>query len=120
MVAKETIFDSTSEKDELCFVKNSCLADYFARKFAKCSGVRVRVLPCYLYCVTKAVKGKSAPMDVFCGEDFMQGVFTKWISNNGYMSNNGSEQIHTKEAECFAHFTLQVSSGKYMVSDIQG
>lgn len=116
MVAKETMNKTTTADDELTFVKCSCLARYYASLFATQTGLSICVLPCHLYSIIQVQVGNMPPIAHFCGETFMPGVFTKWLSNNGYVSC----QITTEDAACFAHFTLQHSKGVYLVADIQG
>jgi len=114
MVAKESLHESTSESNELSFVKNSCLARHYAKKFRKQTAVKIDVLRCNVYEVVKT--DSWATLTHFCGEEFISGTFFKWLSNNGWVSDSEAAE----GGSCFAHFTLEASRGKHIVTDIQG
>eukprot|EP00397_Hematodinium_sp_SG-2012_P008289 GEMP01008345.1.p1 GENE.GEMP01008345.1~~GEMP01008345.1.p1 ORF type:complete len:754 (+),score=158.32 GEMP01008345.1:656-2917(+) len=120
MVAKETKLDRIIKDEEECFAKSSACAAYFATLFRERTGLEVRVLPCCVYRVEEKMYHRKdiscTFMPWFCAEKFIPGVFTKWISNSGYISDNPQ----TKVLASFAHFTHHHSSGQLMVTDLQG
>ena len=52
-------------------------------------------------------------------EEFIPGEFTKYMNNNGKMCVSSSNVIGQK-SECLAHYSLEKSNKRLMVTDIQG
>ena len=52
-------------------------------------------------------------------EEFIDGDFTKYLSNTGLVCGNRSTD-ECKKAECLAHYSYEKSSEKLMLLDIQG
>jgi len=116
MVAKETLFQRTSEDVELGFVKCSTVAAHYAESFRRLTGIPLNVVECYLYEAQLPTNAPKDRMQFFCAELFVSGVFTKWVGNFGFISACSLSEVPA----CFAHFTYAASDAKLMVSDIQG
>eukprot|EP00397_Hematodinium_sp_SG-2012_P006135 GEMP01006163.1.p1 GENE.GEMP01006163.1~~GEMP01006163.1.p1 ORF type:complete len:760 (+),score=164.36 GEMP01006163.1:908-3187(+) len=118
MVAKESKLAQFTKDEEVCFAKSSACTAYFATMFREQTGLHLRILPCHVYCVVKKIHRaeNSTFLPCFCGERFVAGVFAKWISNSGYISDSHLAE----DLASFAHFTHHHSGGKLMVSDLQG
>eukprot|EP00933_Yihiella_yeosuensis_P077337 TRINITY_DN8773_c0_g1_i2.p1 TRINITY_DN8773_c0_g1~~TRINITY_DN8773_c0_g1_i2.p1 ORF type:complete len:771 (-),score=116.95 TRINITY_DN8773_c0_g1_i2:341-2536(-) len=105
-----------------------------ARYFAACFNKRLRTLeqaaesarsatlffvPCFVYEVLKdqAKYGASQPL-CFAAERYLPGIFVKYNSNNGYVSEE--KLRHQEVVNAFLHFTFQASGRKLIVADLQG
>merc|ERR1712150_219976 len=97
----------TLAAEQMEYVKSACLAEFYVERFSKLTEKNVTALPCYLY---------SLGDEHFCGEDFVGGMCTKWISNSGEISDETGEDV----ASALAHFSWYFSDGAHMVADIQG
>merc|ERR1712032_1701769 len=53
-------------------------------------------------------------------EQFLDGDFVKFNSNNGYVNNDPTFSANTEVMQAFSHFTYVDSRGKHMVVDLQG
>ena len=66
----------------------------------------------------KVFLGKMSDGDYVTIEEFIDGVFVKYINNNGDICTE--DDVLCDKAQCFAHFTYEKSKGKLMVLDVQG
>lgn len=62
--------------------------------------------------------GKVEDGELLTVEEFISGVFVKYINNNGIVCEEDTTLC--KKSQAFSHFTYQKSEGKVMVLDIQG
>lgn len=118
-VAKETVGLTTDMETEMGYIRSTCVARYYAEKFRKETGRKLKFLQAHLYqtnetCVESA-RDKS-PMTFFCGEDYIPGIFTKFTNNANYISSLAG----TKVLEAFSHFSYVASGKQLMVCDLQG
>ena len=65
----------------------------------------------------KVFLGKISDGDYVTTEEFIDGVFIKYINNNGDIS--AEDDVLCDKVQCFAHFTYEKSQGKLMVLDVQ-
>lgn len=68
-------------------------------------------------------KTRDYPELNFVAEAFLHGSekgFLKWVNNRGEILIPSSSSDFSMAAEAFAHFSLDASGGKLMVSDLQG
>ena len=56
----------------------------------------------------------------FVAEAFLHGSETQWVNNRGEILIPSSSSDFSMAVEAFAHFSLDASGGKLMVSDLQG
>ncbi|CAE7197440.1 vwkA [Symbiodinium natans] len=105
--------------------KSSALASYFASLFnarlqasAKTAEKPATLLfvPCYLY----EVEGSPSEQEpaFFAAERYLPGVFLKYNSNNGYVTD--AQLLHNDVVQAFLHFSFEESGGRFIVSDLQG
>lgn len=66
----------------------------------------------------KVFLGKMSDGDYVTIEEFIDGVFVKYINNNGDIC--AEDDVLCDKAQCFSHFTYEKSQGKLMVLDVQG
>lgn len=78
-------------------------------------------VPCFVYNVQEAGKpsqyGPEEPC-AFAAERYLPGVFMKYNSNNGYVSEGSIR--HHEVIQAFLHFTFVRSGGTLLVADLQG
>jgi len=86
-------------------------------------------VPCFVYEV-QAILGAdgAAPAPLpggntdealcFAGERYLPGVFLKYNSNNGYVSESPAR--HHEAVQAFLHFSFAASGGTLLVADLQG
>ncbi|CAD7973227.1 unnamed protein product [Amoebophrya sp. A120] len=138
LVGKETFAATSTYETQMTFVRNTCVAQYFARGFCDRIGVPeyLRFLPVFLYSRPPPVSSKKNkkkqknkdPTDekqvqFFCGEEYLPGIFEKVTNNADYVKEcaaGDANRIHTEALECFSHFTYEESGGSLMVTDLQG
>jgi len=66
----------------------------------------------------KVFLGKMSDGDYGTIEEFIDGVFVKYISNNGDIG--AEDDVLCDKAQCFLHFTYEKSQGTLMELDVQG
>ena len=66
----------------------------------------------------KIFLGKIGDDDFVTVEELVDGIFVKYINNDGDICGDDVEL--TKKAECLAHFSYERSQNEVMVLDIQG
>jgi len=102
--------------------KSSAVARYYAAHFNKqlrISGktmASIFFVPCFVYEATDQLALEEA--NVFAAERYLPGVFLKYNSNNGYVSEGFMK--HQDVMQAFTHFTFDASEGQMMVADLQG
>lgn len=111
--------------------KCSAVARHFAVRFNKQRATRGAALPalffvpCFVYEVDPLQLLPEQEPRVFAAERYLPGVFNKYNSNNGFVSNNGnnsksSGMAHGEVVQAFAHFSFAASNGQLLVADLQG
>lgn len=78
---------------------------------------RIFFVPCFVYEVEGHLAIKEQAR-FFAGERYLPGVFLKYNSNNGYVSENVMR--HHEAVQAFTHFTFVMSGGSLLVADLQG
>eukprot|EP00929_Paragymnodinium_shiwhaense_P084298 TRINITY_DN45059_c0_g1_i2.p1 TRINITY_DN45059_c0_g1~~TRINITY_DN45059_c0_g1_i2.p1 ORF type:complete len:904 (+),score=44.73 TRINITY_DN45059_c0_g1_i2:348-2714(+) len=128
MVAKLSKYKDHDEDHEFVmnFAKNSAAARQYADRFhdavwwAFCPDRKrepprlVKVADCYVY---------TGLPKLFTAEEYLWGSekgFLKWLNNRGESLIPRGHKNHAIAAEAFAHFSLDFSCGREMVTDIQG
>eukprot|EP00971_Amphidinium_carterae_P204628 4060874-Amphidinium_carterae.1 len=74
-------------------------------------------VPCYLYGYGTSAYVHSEKRSYFVAEQYLQGQFTKFNSNNGYFNK---EHPASELLQAFSHYTFVKSGGKQLVVDLQG
>jgi len=79
-------------------------------------------VPCFVYEVDPLQLLPQQEPHVFAAERYLPGVFNKYNSNNGFVSNNGksSGMAHGEVVQAFAHFTFAASNEQLLAADLQG
>lgn len=83
----------------------------------------LRLVSCTQAWVYDLPKTLVDPKLIFVAEAFLHGSekgFLKWVNNRGEILIPSSSSDFSMAAEAFAHFSLDASGGKLMVSDLQG
>ena len=112
MVAKETLLTHTDLDSEMAYVRSSCVAAYYAEQFKLYTGKHLEFLPIHLYELSETDSG--FPMEYFCGEEHLPGVFTKWTNNAAFISS----ACGTDVLESYSHYTYVASNEQLMVCDL--
>lgn len=93
-----------------------CLARYFAQQFAERIAKEAATISFGKSFVFQKVTDSGKVVTI---EEFIDGKFTKYINNTGFLCVLEDNVIGQK-AETFVHFSYELSKGKLMVVDIQG
>jgi len=78
-------------------------------------------VPCFVYTVKGAgelAEATSGQPAVFAAERYLPGVFLKYNSNNGYVSEGAIR--HDDAVQAFLHFSFVASGATLAVTDLQG
>lgn len=108
--------------------KCSAVARHFAARFNEQRATKGAALPalffvpCFVYEVDPLQLLPQQEPRVFAAERYLPGVFLKYNSNNGFVSNNNKSpgMAHGEVVQAFAHFTFAASNGQLLVADLQG
>lgn len=108
--------------------KCSAVARHFAARFNEQRATKGAALPalffvpCFVYEVDPLQLLPQQEARVFAAERYLPGVFLKYNSNNGFVSNNSKSpgMAHNEVVQAFAHFTFAASNGQLLVADLQG
>ena len=132
MVAKFSRFE---EDDNLwdfiaMFIKNTAQTRELTKQFHNAYGWArydtlepPRLVSCTQVWEYYLQKTRDDPELNFVAEVFLHGSekgFLKWVNNRGEILIPSSSSDFSMAAEAFAHFSLDASGGKLMVSDLQG
>lgn len=144
MVAKTSRFDGAPLNSAAvveAHVKSTAVARYFARQFNERAAAAVATaretkgrdsrmptlifVPCFAYTAEVSTATSEASTacgveepTVFAAERYLPGVFLKYNSNNGYVSEDMA--LHHDVVQAFLHFTFEASGGAIAVTDLQG
>mmetsp|Transcript_16310 Transcript_16310/g.47725 ORF Transcript_16310/g.47725 Transcript_16310/m.47725 type:complete len:757 (-) Transcript_16310:187-2457(-) len=115
MVAKRLIRkEHATKKDMLPFCRSTETAIKFRTSFIRklAHDANIFFVPCYLYSYSS-----TRETNYFVAEQFLEGDFVKFNSNNGYVNN---EHPQSELLQAFSHYTFVQSRGKLLVLDLQG
>ena len=65
-------------------------------------------------------RGRSSNNECMSLEPFLDGEYTKYNNNAGFISKRRSNDRFHEAAQAFSHFTFERSRGWFLVSDLQG
>jgi hypothetical protein len=65
-------------------------------------------------------RGRSSNNECMSLEPFLDGEYTKYNNNAGYINQRRSDDRFREAALAFSHFTFERSRGQFLVSDLQG
>ena len=97
-----------------------CLARYFAQQLAERiakEGVSDKFGESFVF--KKVFLGVTDTGEFITIEEFIDGIFTKYINNTGFLCVP-EENVIDKKSETFVHFSHELSEASLMVVDIQG
>lgn len=125
MVAKSSRYlDEALNTQEVVetHAKSTAVARHFAARFNELrasSGPKPTLffVPCFVYEVEGKMPAEGEPR-YFAGERYLPGVFLKYNSNNGYVSEAVAQ--HHEIVQAFLHFSFAASAGTLLVADLQG
>jgi len=104
--------------------KSSSVARYYAARFnekLRASGALKKAaalffVPTFVYEAAEELSADEPKY--FAAERFLPGVFLKYNSNNGYVSEELLQ--HHEVVQAFTHFSYEASEGRLLVADLQG
>ncbi len=114
------VLKQTPEEHARRVVQMHCLARYFAQQFAQRiakEGVTDKFGESFVF--KKVFLGVTDTGECITIEEFIDGIFTKYINNTGFLCVP-EENVIGKKSKTFVHFSHELSEARLMVVDIQG
>eukprot|EP01127_Copromyxa_protea_P020477 TRINITY_DN6868_c1_g1_i1.p1 TRINITY_DN6868_c1_g1~~TRINITY_DN6868_c1_g1_i1.p1 ORF type:complete len:290 (-),score=54.65 TRINITY_DN6868_c1_g1_i1:5-874(-) len=121
-VAKESIYDE-AYNDRLRFHKSNAKSHFFAQNMAtifnsKLEKAGVQHSIQFVDSIVIRIRLSPSTFRYLSCEEWLEGHFTKYNSNNGWLSEK--EDFKNFIAQAFTHFSYEFSGKRSMVCDIQG